>query len=213
MSRSFATFRSDQFHNRLLVLSGYQVDTVEDILPYQMDQRWEDGADADGSMALFAESPGLRSREQTAYPSEEARSMTRCGGHQLLIVTPLLTRREGCVHVHRVMRKSFEAFSSTANEADYSRRMRAAKPYIHTMKLEASRRRRIFVSSRGYLGLGQETLHVGDIISILLGETALFLIREAELGYHELIGEAYVHGIMHGEFLAKNPTVDQFTIC
>ncbi|KAH7110725.1 heterokaryon incompatibility protein-domain-containing protein [Dactylonectria macrodidyma] len=213
MSRSRAAFRSDQFHNRLLILSGYRVDTVEAVVPYQVDPRWEDDSDNEGLMSLFTDSlRGLGSQEQTAYPSEEAR-------YDALWRTPIAdcdavidTKLEMRPAASEWMKKSFEAFVGTAHGADPGSRRRVSKPYIHTMKLEAARRR-IFVSSRGYFGLGQETVRVGDTICVLLGGDSPFLIREAGRGYHELVGEAYVHGIMHGEFLVKNLAVEQFTIC
>ncbi|KAH6962371.1 heterokaryon incompatibility protein-domain-containing protein [Ilyonectria sp. MPI-CAGE-AT-0026] len=213
MSRSRTAFRSDQFHNRLLVLSGYRVDTVEVVVPYQVDPRWEDASDNEDRMSLFTDSlRDLGSREQTAYLSEEARYdalwRTPIADCDAVIDTKLKMRPAAS----EWMKKSFEAFVGTAHGSDPAWRRRASKPYIHTMKLEAARRR-VFVSSRGYFGLGQETVRVGDTICVLLGGDSPFLIREVGLGYHELIGEAYVHGIMLGEFLVKNLTVEQFVIC
>lgn len=80
------------------------------------------------------------------------------------------------------------------------------------MKL-VSARRRIFFSSKGYYGLGQETLQKGDIICLLFGGDSPFIIRRAGLAYYKLIGESYIHGIMHGEFLSTQPRAEEFNFC
>jgi hypothetical protein len=211
MSRSRARFRSDQFHNRLLVLSGYRIDTVEAIMTHQEDHGWDDDFEVDGPISLFTNS--LRtfgSRQQTAYPSEEAR-------YDAMWRTPIAdcdavidTKSKMRPPASELMRKSFEALVGTQGRPE--ERKILSKPYVYTLKLEAAKRR-IFVSSRGYYGLGQDTLRVGDIICVLHGGDSPFLVREAGLGYHELIGESYVHGIMHGEYLTRKPPVEQFTIC
>jgi hypothetical protein len=212
MSRSRARFRSDQFHNRHLDLSGYRIDTVEAIMAHQEEPGWDDGFEVDGPISLFTNS--LRtfgSQQQTAYPSEEARYdamwRTPIADCDAVIDTKSKTRPPAS----EWMRKSFEALIGTTG-GDPQERKRLSKPYVHTMKLIAARRR-VFVSSRGYFGLGQEALRVGDTICVFHGGDSPFLIREAGFGYHELIGEAYVHGIMNGEYLAGNPPVERFIIC
>jgi len=60
--------------------------------------------------------------------------------------------------------------------------------------------RDLFITKQGYLGLGMMSLKVGDEVWILAGaRVPLILRRRVEEGQYCLIGEAYVHGIMHGE--------------
>lgn len=73
-----------------------------------------------------------------------------------------------------------------------------------------SAQRRLFISSRGYYGLGDESLQAGDVVCLLFGGDSPFLSRETDEGRYELVGEAYVHGIMHGEFLVTNPPIERF---
>jgi hypothetical protein len=62
-------------------------------------------------------------------------------------------------------------------------------------------RRSFFQTTQGYLGLGPDTLQTGDVVCILFGGRCPFVLRPKE-GFYQLIGEAYVHGIMYGEALA-----------
>ena len=74
--------------------------------------------------------------------------------------------------------------------------------------------RRLFATSKGYLGLGPVSLDVGDTVCLLPGAKVPFLLRPTavaagdvdaqELQQFKLVGEAYVHGIMEGEAAPKN---------
>jgi hypothetical protein len=68
--------------------------------------------------------------------------------------------------------------------------------------------RRLFHTSKGYLGLGPALLQAGDIVSVLAGGTVPFVLRQDSRSSpskrrFQLVGEAYVHGIMHGEAVSK----------
>ncbi|KAK3306225.1 heterokaryon incompatibility protein-domain-containing protein [Chaetomium strumarium] len=65
-------------------------------------------------------------------------------------------------------------------------------------------KRRLFCTEKGYLGLGPASAAVGDVVCILPGAAGPFVLRE--FGGRcdgakrlRLVGESYVHGIMHGE--------------
>ena len=60
--------------------------------------------------------------------------------------------------------------------------------------------RRIFLTEKGFLGLGPPGCRIGDQLTILLGADFPYLLR-LDGDYYELIGETYVEGIMHGEVL------------
>jgi len=55
--------------------------------------------------------------------------------------------------------------------------------------------RRFFVTRKGYMGLAPATAQKGDLVCILFGGNIPFILRRVGPGY-ELIGQAYVHGIM-----------------
>jgi hypothetical protein len=51
---------------------------------------------------------------------------------------------------------------------------------------------------KGYAGLGANTCQPGNQVVILLGCAAPLILRPVR-PYYELVGEYYIHGIMHGE--------------
>ncbi len=83
-------------------------------------------------------------------------------------------------------------------------------------------KRKSFYTEKGYLGLGPDSAHVGDVVCIFPGAAGLFVCREDQEGGVELdgsaaegvkklllIGESYVHGIAHGEALEAGDFVLQ----
>jgi hypothetical protein len=52
------------------------------------------------------------------------------------------------------------------------------------------------------LGTGPQSLKVGDLVCLLAGGSVPYLIRPvdgAQVNEFRFIGEAYIHGIMHGQ--------------
>jgi hypothetical protein len=72
--------------------------------------------------------------------------------------------------------------------------------------------RRYFVSHRGYLGVGPSTTSPGDVIAIILGLDTPFVLRAIGENRYQIVGEAYVHGIMDGELMKDSP-VHEFKMC
>lgn len=70
--------------------------------------------------------------------------------------------------------------------------------------------RRLFLTSRGYLGLGLEDTQPGDVIAVMPGGAVPYVLRmdaqrsqDTEYRVYRFIGECYVHGIMDGEVPAE----------
>ncbi|KAK7458527.1 hypothetical protein Landi51_01350 [Colletotrichum acutatum] len=64
--------------------------------------------------------------------------------------------------------------------------------------------RRPFVTDGGYVGLAPMAASVGDHVWIIIGADAPFITSTRSCiwtGYSQIVGEAYVHGIMDGELL------------
>lgn len=53
-------------------------------------------------------------------------------------------------------------------------------------------------TAEGYMGLFPSAAQVGDLVCVLFGGVVPFLLRE-HVGYFELVGECYVHGVMEGQ--------------
>ncbi|KAH8598377.1 heterokaryon incompatibility protein-domain-containing protein [Bisporella sp. PMI_857] len=58
--------------------------------------------------------------------------------------------------------------------------------------------RRLFVSEKGYIGISSSTMETGDVICVIFGSQMPLILR-AKSNYWELVGQAYVHGIMDGQ--------------
>ncbi|AEO64787.1 uncharacterized protein THITE_2038030 [Thermothielavioides terrestris NRRL 8126] len=73
------------------------------------------------------------------------------------------------------------------------------------------RRRTLFATAGGKPGLGPESMQTGDVVAILLGTAVPIVLRP--VGNHfTYVGEAYVHGIMYGEFMRGDPPEQDFDI-
>lgn len=85
-------------------------------------------------------------------------------------------------------------------------------------------KRKLFFTEKGYLGLGPASATVGDVVCVLPGAAGPFVFRtHDEVGLASdgaevnngcggirrlrLVGESYVHGIMHGEALEQDGVV------
>lgn len=66
-----------------------------------------------------------------------------------------------------------------------------------------------FVGDRGYMGLVPDLAEKGDTIVIFRGAKFPYVLRKKVNGKHEgkfeIVGEAYVHGIMYGEYITGGP--------
>ncbi len=72
---------------------------------------------------------------------------------------------------------------------------------FHDMKKEIKNRhfcRRLFRTRYGTFGLGPEVSRTGDEVWILAGGETPYILRRMDSGNYQLVGEAYVHGIMFG---------------
>lgn len=73
----------------------------------------------------------------------------------------------------------------------------------------------LFVTDRGYLGLGHEGCTPGDTVCIFAGGEVPFLVRPhpggAEKAF-QFLGECYVHGVMDGEAWDETAPLEQFLL-
>lgn len=70
------------------------------------------------------------------------------------------------------------------------------------------RDRRPFLSENGYVGLAPPHAQMGDVIVLLENAKFPYILRQVSDGTYNFIGEAYVHGIMYGEFLTEKTKGD-----
>jgi len=63
---------------------------------------------------------------------------------------------------------------------------------------------------RNLLGLGPDKMEAGDEIWLLKGAYTPFVLRPQRSGQYVVVGESYVHGVMHGEWLEQPGGADGF---
>ncbi|KAE9375141.1 HET-domain-containing protein [Stipitochalara longipes BDJ] len=72
--------------------------------------------------------------------------------------------------------------------------------------------RRAFRTENGYVGLGPAGMTTGDNVCIIFGAQVPYVLRPDGKGRYQLVGEAYIHGIMDGELIEKRADEVDFTI-
>ena len=114
----------------------------------------------------------------------------------------------------RAQADDFEAFITLVQDAHNHPTLpnKLLQNYLYSVWFHA-RGRRMFITSRGYIGLGDGRSQAGDIVIIMLGADVPYILREGAIDQYKLIGEAYVHGIMDGQGLDMNLEVRKIEIC
>lgn len=92
--------------------------------------------------------------------------------------------------------------------------MKSREYKTYTALLTAFRERRAFLTEGGYVGVGPVGMQEGDIVVVLFGAYFPFVLREKEkeLGYYELVGEAYCDGVMDAEALGMGLPESEFLL-
>ena len=65
---------------------------------------------------------------------------------------------------------------------------------------------------KGFVGLAPKHVENGDLIVIFPGAKFPYVLRRFDDGKCILVGEAFVHGIMYGEFMSKDPEIEEFVL-
>ena len=58
--------------------------------------------------------------------------------------------------------------------------------------------RKLFVTRKGYFGLGPEAMEVRDLCCVLFSARVHYILRPVNNGYI-LVGESYIYRVMRGE--------------
>lgn len=69
----------------------------------------------------------------------------------------------------------------------------------------------LFITKQGHLGLGPYTIRSGDQVVIMKGGRTPYILRKKR-DHCALVGEYYVHGIMHGEAFGDDDDLEIFAI-
>ncbi|KAI0858991.1 heterokaryon incompatibility protein-domain-containing protein [Xylaria cubensis] len=104
------------------------------------------------------------------------------------------------------VRRLIEISRRSPDEDAEKRRMDSDTNAIRQSFDNAYMGRRIFRTTSNYWGISSESLKEGDQVYIISGADTPYVLRKNDRGWC-VIGEAYVHGIMHGE-VARGPFED-----
>jgi hypothetical protein len=63
----------------------------------------------------------------------------------------------------------------------------------------------LLIDELGNLGLGPRSPQPSDLVAFIRNARVPFILREAQKGRYELVGEAYIHGFMHREIAEVGP--------
>jgi len=81
-------------------------------------------------------------------------------------------------------------------------RLQIPRSFYHDYQIELNLtcgHRQLFLTDGGLLGVGAIDTQVGDEVWVLAGMSTPVELRTAPSGNYLFLGEAYVHGAMHGE--------------
>jgi hypothetical protein len=68
--------------------------------------------------------------------------------------------------------------------------------------IAACDRRRVFITNKGYIGIGPAVMQAKDECYVLCGGSVPFLLRPTRYQTNQFVGEGYVYGLMKGEAVA-----------
>ncbi|WQF85692.1 Putative heterokaryon incompatibility [Colletotrichum destructivum] len=75
-----------------------------------------------------------------------------------------------------------------------------------------NRKRTLFKTAKGTLGVGRVGIKAGDMLTLIWGARSPIVLRRRSRGGFYFRGDAYVDGLMHGEFLKTKPKEEEFTL-
>jgi len=93
-------------------------------------------------------------------------------------------------------------FSTCARQAAERVRDESVEDFLYSVN-RGSGNCALFVTEKGYFGMGCGELEAGDEVKILAGGQLCCILRPTKRDHFELVGQAYVHGLMDGEAVGE----------
>ncbi|GKT45365.1 heterokaryon incompatibility protein 6, OR allele [Colletotrichum spaethianum] len=75
-----------------------------------------------------------------------------------------------------------------------------------------TRNRVLFKTAQGMLGLGHDVVKVGDVVTLIWGTRSPIVLRKRSEGGFFFRGDAYIDGLMRGEYLSTEPEEKEFVL-
>ncbi|EQB47438.1 heterokaryon incompatibility protein [Colletotrichum gloeosporioides Cg-14] len=83
---------------------------------------------------------------------------------------------------------------------------------LRTAMVNALKNRKLGTTEKGHLGLFLGHANVGDQVYVLENCHVPFVMRKIEGGRFRLVGECYVHGMMHGEAIGSDASLTEMVL-
>ena len=176
----------------VLCIAGSFVDDIHDIYPFT------NGDDAEALLSLKA---ALKTK---AHILDQYEDLTEAFTH-----TTIADREPQHLRGWRRVGRRVLGLLSSRHVASQQREL--PSEFLATVELFREAKM-LFSTSLGYIGLGSKELRQGDTVVILFGARVPFALRKTRNGCYILMGECYIHGVMDGEFMAKEPPIKDFRI-
>ena len=116
---------------------------------------------------------------------------------------------------HQATETSRDAYDFIKKDLEV-RNIFASEPSIEKLNywnvMETLHYRRPFITENGYVGLGPKHLDKDDVVVVFLGARFPYILRKSLSAGWTLVGEAYVHGIMYGEFMEEEKKEEVFSL-
>ncbi|KAK5947802.1 hypothetical protein OHC33_011172 [Knufia fluminis] len=194
-----------------LTIDGVLVDVVHKVFPFSAVE--DDWAVTTATNALKHESKlklvlddiwSYLSREECPcrYPEQlQALGLTLCAGlMNYECAESDLGRHEAIFAAFWRIREAVSGSGGVIEED--SEDLRDADSFYFDVNLSC-KGRSFFLTSTGFFGLGPLILKPGDECHTFRGARVPFAVRRVDGSLYKLLGEAYVHGVMCGEYVAQ----------
>ena len=181
------SLRINIFH-KILIIRVLQLDSIQSLSPHQTQQQLSDP---------YGQVLQWRTELEELWPSAHSRSSEE--------MRDTLCRVMLC-HQEPPNLELLQSLLWSADHTEFERSVDGKKLFRDLVHLCEPRRR--CVTSTGFLG--QVPLHTqeGDAVVILMGSAVPFVLRQRQ-ARHQLIGQAYIHGVMMGEALQFDHLVEE----
>ncbi|KAI8653485.1 HET domain-containing protein [Fusarium keratoplasticum] len=83
---------------------------------------------------------------------------------------------------------------------DFSAQLANARKRLQEDERDLNHKRTLFKTTKNMLGLGYKMVRPGDLVTLIWGLGSPIILRLRDGGGFTFVGDAYVDGIMHGEF-------------
>jgi hypothetical protein len=194
------------FYSRILAIEGFEVDKLLRVGTRLAGVR--DAFDLAAVRSRFEETELFlsHSMKYTSHERNEASWRIPIGDLERVDFDHDTIRATNC---------SFEAYSDIKTYLAQSiNPVKMDKKYLlYILHMTGVPNTKPFLSIEGYVGLCPSEAQPDDIIFIPLGAQMPYVVRKLPGGNHQLIGEAYVHGIMDGALIAQNPKLASNVFC